>query len=65
MQNVRSLIKNHDNENGFLFYSIDHGPNAVSRNERERIVSFPVARKFVNDQREAGRSVGVFYVYSD
>lgn len=65
MQKVRSIIENHDNADGFIGYSIDYGPSAIDRSQRERFVSFPQARRFANQQVEAGNSIGVFYIFDE
>lgn len=64
MQNlIDSIIVNHDNEAGFVGYSIDYGPSVVDRSERKFFVSFPQARRFYNEQRGRGNSVAMFYIY--
>lgn len=60
-----SAIQNHDNEAGFVGYSIDYGPSIVDRSQREFFVSHPQARRFYNEQRESGNSVAVFYIYEE
>ena len=65
MQNLIGSIVNHDNEEGFLGYSIDYGPSIVDRNHREFYASFPQARRAYNEQRAYGNSVGVFYIYDE
>lgn len=59
------MIQNHDNEAGFVGYSIDYGPSIVNRSQREFFASFPQARRFHQEQRESGNSVGVFYIYEE
>ena len=66
MQNlIDSIIVNHDNEAGFLGYSIDYGPSVVDRSRREFFASFPQARRFYNEQRGRGNSVAMFYIYDE
>ena len=60
-----SAIQNHDNEAGFIGYSIDYGPSIVDRSQRERFASFPQARRFHSEQLSKGNSVAVFYIYDE
>ena len=60
---IKKALVNHDNEEGFVGYSIDYGPSLVDRSQREFFVSFPKARRFYNEQRGRGNSVAMFYVY--
>ena len=64
MQNrSKSILVNHDNEPGFVGYSIDYGPSIVDRSQRERFASFPQARRFCEEQLSQGNSVSMFYIY--
>lgn len=60
-----SAIQNHDNEAGFVGYSIDYGPSIFDRSQRERFASFPQARRFHSEQLSQGNSVAVFYIYDE